>query len=143
MLISKKIQSNQKKIGMIDSAFAEALCKKNIVNTEEEPIYNYDTRVFKIDASVDVTAYLELMVTLLNQLRFSNMQGQTNVHFLKQDVIRQIRNNITLYASNIRGTQLHKVLNQFVNSESFDNNEMIDNTITMITQELKKKVHHF
>lgn len=143
MLISKKIQSNQKKIGMIDSTFAEALCKKNIVNTEEEPIYNYDTRVFKIDASVDVTAYLELMVTLLNQLRFSNMQGQTNVHFLKQDVIRQIRNNITLYASNIRGTQLHKVLNQFVNSESFDNNEMIDNTITMITQELKKKVHHF
>lgn len=142
MLINKKIQPTQKKIGTIDGTFAETLCRKNIVNRGEDD-YSYDTRVFKTDASINITAYLELMVTLLNQLRFSNMQGQTNIHFLKQDVIRQIRNNITLHANSIRGTQLHKVLNNFLTSENFDNNEMIDNTITVITQELKKKVHHF
>ncbi len=140
MLINKKIQPTQKKIGTIDGTFAETLCRKNIVNRGEDD-FSYDTRVFKTDASIDITAYLELMVTLLNQLRFSNMQGKTNINFLKQDVIRQIRNNITLHANSIRGTQLHKVLNNFLISENFDNNEMIDNTITIITQELKKKVY--
>ncbi len=142
MLINKKIQSTQKKIGTIDGTFAETLCRKNIVNRGEND-FSYDTRVFKTDASMDITAYLELMVTLLNQLRFSNMQGKTNINFLKQDVIRQIRNNITLHANSIRGTQLHKVLNNFLTSENFDNNEIIDNTITIITQELKKKVRLF
>ncbi len=139
MLINKNIQLKQKKIGTIDGTFAESLCRKNVVSRGEDD-FVYDTRVFKTDASMDITAYLELMVTLLNQLRFSNMQGQTNIHFLKQDVIRQIRNNITLHANSIRGTQLHKVLNNFLTSESFNDNEMIDNTITIITQELKKKI---
>ena len=133
------MQPTQKKIGTIDGTFAEVLCKKNIVNRGEDD-FAYDTRVFKTDASMDITAYLELMVTLLKQLRFSNVQGKMNIHFLKQDVIRQIRNNITLHANSIRGTQLQKVLNNFLISESFDNNEIIENTITVITQELKKKV---
>lgn len=128
-----------KKIHTVEEDFSSKIMVKNTMQ-EEFSEKNKASLVLKHENSNEMEFFLETLLNLFAQLRSINAAGNISLtqNIVKQEVIKQIKNNISVSANTYHYSNLTQLFQSFSSQNSFNNAETIENVINVIESELKK-----